>query len=278
MNKYIILLFFTVSSCSHLFYYPDRKQHHKLEDFKVKYEDVYIQTKDKVKLHGYLIKNIKGERKGVALFFHGNAENVSSHFMQISWLRHFGYDVLIFDYRGYGKNQGEPTQEGTYLDAQAMMNYAYEYKQRENLKKLIFYGQSLGGVILGSSIQDFKHKDSVNLVVFDSTFTSYQNIAFDKLTDSFITFLLSPLAFVLVSDKRASLPDIPKINIPTLVVHAKDDPIVPYKFGKGLFEKLETKKKALWKIRGQYHGGTFYVKNFKYRGKFIALLESAFVD
>jgi fermentation-respiration switch protein FrsA (DUF1100 family) len=268
----IILLFQT--SCSHLFYFPDNKKHYDPSHFKIKYEKIKTKTSDGEKLHGYLIPQVTEKRKGLVLFFHGNAENISSHFVQIAWLRNFGYDVLLFDYRGYGDNNGDPSQIGTYHDALAMMNYAHDYAEKTKTKKIIFYGQSLGGVILSSAINSFKYKSEVDLLVLDSTFSSYQNIAFDKLTDSFITILLSPLAYVLVSDKKASTSELKNIKNPTLVIHSTKDPVVPYKFGKEIFSKLNMKKKFHWKISGEFHGGTFYVKSLKYRSKFVSLLEN----
>ncbi len=226
-------------------------------------------------LHGWWLKNSDKKKSGVILFFHGNAENISTHFYNLAWLTKYGYDVLCIDYRGYGKSQGKPSQKGTYLDALAALDYAYDHLFIPlKSKKFIVYGQSLGGAIAGRSIIDWSKKDKVNLLVLDSTFSSYQNIAFDKLKSVWLTFLLSPLAYILVSDEMEFKSKISEIKpIPTLVIHGDNDMVIPQKFGKEIFDRLTTQK-WWWSIPKGEHIDVFMRHEFLYRKQFLTFLDS----
>ena len=121
------ILFFLICSlilstgCSYLFFYPQRKliNNPYLQD--VDYRDIFFKTPDGLMLHGWFLKSSE-ESKGTILFLHGNAENISTHVNNVLWLVENGFDVLIFDYRGYGKSEGDPTLEGVHVDAEAALN------------------------------------------------------------------------------------------------------------------------------------------------------------
>lgn len=267
---------FFLTSCSSVFYQPDRVLYNKPEQFKIDYENIFFPSLDETKLHGwYLYSNDKKKApKGTIIFFHGNAQNLSSHFLNLAWMTKKGYDVFIFDYRGYGLSDGSPNQKNVYKDALAGLYKGYEFFKKRKAERLIFYGQSLGGAILGRALVDFPHYKEGSLVVLDSTFMSYKKIAFDKAVNLWPTFLISPLAFVLFSDEYASTPSIPKIEIPTLVIHGVKDQVVPHKFGQGLYEALTVMEKEMWSIEDGLHTDVFFRHDLIYRQKFLKRLEA----
>lgn len=269
---YGLILCFLLSSCSHLFYYPSDKTFYRPDKMKIKHEDFWLTTQDKVKIHGQHLKSEK-KSKGLLIHFHGNAQNMTSHFLNVAWLTKYNYDVFVFDYRGYGKSEGVPSQQGTYLDSLAYFKYACEFVKKNKLNKLIVMGQSLGGVISLNALPDMECLNEVDLMVLDSTFSSYKWIAFDRLTTSWLSFLLSPLAFVLVSNEKGSMDSLDKIKTPLLVIHGEKDPVVPFKFGKEIYDKYQGKK-WLWPIKSNGHTDVFWRKEVDYREKFIALLDS----
>lgn len=238
-----LLFLLLLTSCGHLFYQPHKKIYITPERFKLAYEDLYFESSDKTKLNAWLVK-ASAPLKGTVIFFHGNAENISTHFLQGAWLTKHGYQVFIFDYRGYGNSEGESEREGIYHDAQAALHKAWEIHQKTpDSSRFIVFAQSLGGNIAVPAVHHVGIESKIDLLILDSTFASYQKIAFDKLTDNFITFLLSPLAFVLVNDKLAAEEDIPKLKTKkNLVLHGTADHIVPMKFGKKIFEALPEPK------------------------------------
>ena len=109
------------------------------------WEDVYFKTNDGVTLNGWFFKN--PQARSTILFAHGNAGNMSDRLFKIKFFYDLGLNVFIFDYRGYGKSEGKPSEAGIYVDAQS----AYDYLQSRpdvNMKRLILYGASLGGAVV----------------------------------------------------------------------------------------------------------------------------------
>src|SRR5437879_2787088 len=133
-----------ISGCTKFFFYPDRKLYGLPDQFGVKYETVRFQSADKTELVGIFLHSSTAPVKGTIIHFHGNAENVSSHFGFSYWLTSFGYQVFIFDYRGYGASQGKPTEHGLVQDGIAAIEYARRRKDVDP-KRLVIWGQSLGG-------------------------------------------------------------------------------------------------------------------------------------
>lgn len=271
--KMIFLLLLT--SCSHLFYHPTKISYVDPNKFVSAIEDVWFTSKDGTKLNAWWMPTIKIKPKGTIIFFHGNAENISSHFLNLAWITHEGYNVFIFDYRGYGASQGTPGQEGIYLDSLAALDLGRDLNQKISPRgKLIVLGQSLGGVVSLRALVDWQFKKEVDLIVQDSTFMSYKDVAFDKLKSYWPTFLFSPLALVLISDEYASLKVAHKIKSPLLVISGDKDQVVPLKFSKELFKKVKSKKKWFWKIKNGIHTDVFAYHDFKYRKKFLDFLET----
>ncbi|MFZ4714172.1 MAG: alpha/beta hydrolase [Bacteriovoracaceae bacterium] len=270
----LILGFLFLSSCSNLFYFPDHYTYRTPDQFNLNYESFTFPSSDGTSLNGWKIQRRHSERKslGTILHFHGNAQNLSSHFMMLAWLAEVDYDLMIFDYRGYGQSGGSPSQDGIYLDSLAAMKKGYEYSL-ENKSPFIVYGQSLGGNVAMRALVDFEFKDQVKLLVLDSTFMSYQKMAWDKMTSAWILIPFSPLAFIFFSDRYASdlvIDRLPKI--PVLVIHGTNDQVVPYKFGKKIYDRLNNEK-WLWTVQDGYHTDGFFRPDHNYREDFLSFLK-----
>lgn len=277
---FLLLLFQT--SCSHVFYYPDKNIYAtpQKQNPPIEYEEnIRIQSQDGTSLHAWLLKKSSQYKKplGLVVYFHGNAQNITAHFKHLSWLTQAGYDVFIFDYRGFGLSDGTPNQEGIYWDALAALNYTWELSQNKKYPKYILYGQSLGGIILSRALVDFKHKDKVNLTVLDSTFLSYQKLARVKLSQGWLTWPLQWLAYLLISDDYASKDRIKELNAKTLVIHGTTDFVVPWKFGKEIYDSLESKNKIFWSLEEGQHIDVFYNPKYApyYKKQFKKLISDS---
>src|SRR5690606_1051305 len=132
--------------------------------------------------------------KGTVIQFHGNAQNISTHFYSLAWLVSEGYNLFTFDYRGYGKSEGSPHQEGVFKDALSAIEKGYEFHAKSGAGAFIIYAQSLGGIIAARALPDSSLSNKVDLLVLDSTFSSYKDIAFGKLTSRWFLTPISPLA------------------------------------------------------------------------------------
>lgn len=269
-TKLFILVCFLLAGCSHVFYQPSDVHYLEPLQFKLKYDDIFFQSKDGVKLHGWYFPTPQKKAKGTIVHFHGNAQNISTHFLSLAWMIKEGFNLFVFDYRGYGISEGSPSQKGVYNDAIAAISKGIELHQNQGL--FVVYGQSLGGAISLRALADMD-QSKIDLIVQDSTFSSYKSIGFDVLKRSWFTYIFSPLAFLLVSDEYASDKIISKITPPTLVVVSKKDQIVPKKFGKEIYRKLRTEKKWLWTLEDGQHIEIFHNGQEKWRVEFLKLLD-----
>jgi fermentation-respiration switch protein FrsA (DUF1100 family) len=270
---FLFLFVFLGQGCSHVFYQPSPKHFVDPAQFKLKYEDVYFHAKDGTKLHGWFFKSKSLKPKGTIIQFHGNAQNISTHVFSLIWLIDHGYNLFTFDYRGYAKSERKPSQAGIYQDALAAFDIGRKFNQQHGNGKLIIYGQSTGGAISLRAIPDYQFYEDIGLIVMDSAFSSYQDIAFDKLTSRWFLYPLSPLAYVLVSDAYAADKVFDKITKPTLVIVGMKDKVVPPKFGKTIYKGIKSGKKWLWKLPQGNHIDAYHHAQGIYRQKFVELLD-----
>lgn len=218
--------------CGHVFFYPDRALFYPPEQQGLHPETFFITTDDGVKLHSWLFSARKIPRKGMVVQFHGNGENLSSHYLSVVWLIDQGYDVFTFDYRGYGVSEGEPDPEGAYHDGIAALRTSLDLNAKRGKGQYLIFGQSLGGLIALRTWTDLNRQTEGSLLVLESTFSSYKEMAQGKLASFWLTWPFSPLGRLLVSDRFASAQALPNLKTQLIVIHDEKDPIVPFHFGK----------------------------------------------
>lgn len=263
-----------ISACSGVFYQPDRFMHAPPELNHTPYENLYFRSTDGTILHAwYLPPSSHALPKGIIIQFHGNAENISSHYLSLSWLTKEGYGVFTFDYRGYGQSAGEPTPEGLYQDGLAALNEAWKWKEKTKSRRFVVYGQSLGGAVAMRCFSDFPQGKNVDLVVMDSTFQSYKDVARQTLAKSWLTWIFNPLGSLLVTDRYSSESAVKKLETRLLVIHDKRDPVVNFENGQEIYNNSPSTK-DLWTTDFGSHVGIFYVAGGQYRKEFINLLNS----
>lgn len=267
-----ILLLILVSSCTNLFYQPSDRQFYLPDQFKLTFQDLYFKSGDGTRLHGWFLP-ARGKSKGTIVQFHGNAENISSHFLALAWVVNEGYNLFTFDYRGYWLSEGDANPDGVYRDSLAALEKAFELHQSAGGKHFVVFGQSLGGAISLRAVPDFRNKDKISLIVQDSTFSSYEEIAADKMRSVWLLWPLSPLAYPLISDKYSSEEVFDEITWPTLVITGGKDFVMPAKFGKRIYRNIASKKKWHWHVKEAPHISSFHVENGRWRTEFLKLLD-----
>lgn len=255
-----------LSSCSAIIYQPDKYLYATPEQFNVKYEAFTIPSLDGTKLSAWRMHSKKKDPKNLVLYFHGNAQNLTSHFVNSVWMMDHDYDSIIFDYRGYGLSEGKPEPKGVAEDGLAFLNYAYEEYKKGGFKRFIVYGQSLGGAILLKSLEGFQHREEIALLVLDSTFLSPQEVAREK------TFW--PLSLIITNSSTAD-PKLTHLTMPVLSIHSTKDFVIAYELGQKLYDRITTSpKKEFWSFDVRGHGDVFYVENKKYQTEFIKYVNS----
>jgi len=225
-------------------------------DIGLEYEDVTMVTDDSVNIHGWYIP--ADSARATIIHCHGNAGNISGRLETIRQFNRLGLNVLIFDYHGYGRSEGVPSEDGTYFDAAAAWNYVTEEKG-EPPDRIIIFGRSLGGAI---AVWLATQRPAAGLIV-ESSFLSIPDIA--RTHYPFLPVGL--LAKYKYNTKRR----IPTIHMPVLVIHSPDDNTVPYSHGKKIFE-LANEPKQFLQISGGHNDG------FLESAKTYEPTISAFVD
>ncbi len=218
------------------------------EELALDYENVTLQTADGVKISAWYIP--AANAKKTVLFCHGNGGNMMHRLDSINVFNEFGLNCFIFDYRGYGKSEGKPTEEGTYLDAQAAYYWLTNQKHIPP-EKIIIFGRSLGGSIAAHLASKVK---SASLIV-ESAFTSYVAIG-----AKFYPYM--PIKWF-ARFKYNTLEYIKNVHCPVMVIHSRSDELVPFEFGLELYENANEPKEFI-EIFGK-HNDDFLVSSEIYR-------------
>lgn len=260
------------SGCGKYFYYPDKHFYYPPDKNGYSPDDVWFKSGDGNDLHGWFFRAAgKQPAKGTIVQFHGNSQNISSHYASLVWLTKHGYNLFTFDYRGFGDSPGKPNAEGLYKDGMAALDKAWQLHKKNKAAKFIVYGQSLGGNVALRSFADFSHRKETDLLVMDSTFVSFEDMVQEKMANIWITWPFSWLGPLFVSDKYASEPVIAEIKTPILIIHDKHDSVVEYQNGEKLYE-LATAKKDFWTFEKGRHTGVFYLDTPENRKRFLEYL------
>jgi fermentation-respiration switch protein FrsA (DUF1100 family) len=205
-------------------------------DVGMDYQDISIETTDGVTLHGWFIV---GRSSRVLLFFHGNAGNISHRLYSMRQFQDLGLSVLIIDYRGYGQSEGRTTERGIYRDADAAWRYLIE-DRGVVASDIIIFGRSLGASV--ASRLAAQHQPLA--LVVESSFTSIPDIAKDLYPWLPVRWL-SRL-------NHATRDYIKEVRCPVLVVHSRDDEIIPFHHAETIFASAN-EPRTLLEIRGTHN-------------------------
>lgn len=207
------------------------------------YEDLTLSTADGEKINAWWIPHPAA--RATLLFFHGNAGNISHRLDSINIFHQLGLNVLIIDYRGYGKSTGSPSEQGTYIDATTAWQYLITEKKIP-ADKIIIFGRSLGGAIASKLAME---QSSAGFII-ESSFTSIS-----AMGKHYYPYLPTSL---LTRIKYPTIDRIAKINKPTLIIHSQSDEIIPYSHGTQLFEQAQQEtstQKTFLEISGGHNEG-----------------------
>jgi fermentation-respiration switch protein FrsA (DUF1100 family) len=227
-----LLLALLLAGCvERMFFYPDSATYAQPERFGIRHEDVYITTADGVRLHGWWLP-ATDKALGSVLHLHGNAANVSNHLPLVAWLPAAGFNVLMLDYRGFGRSQGRPTLDGVVEDAAAALRHL-RARPGVDAQRLIVLGQSLGGATALRLLA--RDSDGVRLAVIEAAFASYRGIARDAALRSVVLAPFLPVALPALPPREADpVAALPAIRVPILILHGTADEVIPFAHGEQL--------------------------------------------
>jgi len=210
-----------------LIYFPTRGYTSTPTQIGIDYDSVILQTDDKVNITAWYVPH--PNPRATIIFCHGNAGNNSDRLFDIKQFHRAGYNVFIFDYRGYGESEGTPSEIGTYLDAEAAWRYLIEEK-KESPERIILFGRSLGGAV---AIELAMRHMPAALIV-ESSFASLEDVG--RMHYPFL-----PVRLIL-SYRYDSIKKVPHLSCPKLFIHGLDDRLIPIEQGRKLFDASSNPK------------------------------------
>ena len=258
MNIYRVLpragllgLLVLLQACSHLLFYPSPAHVLQPDDLGIEYRDIEFNAADGTRLHGWWLYT-QAPRQGTVLFFHGNAENISTHIGHVYWLVGYGYDVVAVDYRGYGKSAGTPSLDGSVQDIQATLAYVDGGLATPG-EPMFVIGQSIGGSLSVAALAQSELKQRLSGIIIIGSFSDYHKITRQALSGFWLTWPLQwPLSFT-VDNSYSPEKFIARLSpVPLLIMHGEYDQVVPVEHGRRLFE-LAQPPKFLEQVNGDHN-------------------------
>ena len=234
---------------NHFLYFPERTLVATPATFRLSYKEISFPAEDGTMLHGWFIP---GEPdRPVVLFCHGNAGNISHRVDNLYWLNQAGYSTFIFDYRGYGRSAGNPSEPGLYADARGAL--AWLKKEYGATGPVIYFGRSLGAAIaLQLAIET-----PPQALIMESAFTSVT--AMGKTHYPLLYHLLGWL----IAAEYDNEEKIGRLRAPLLLIHGTGDAIVPVAMGRRLYD-LAPSPRQLYLVEGADHNDGHYLEGPKY--------------
>ena len=210
-------------------------------------QDVWFRAADGVKLHGWYVPS--EEAVATLLFFHGNAGNITHRLENIFFLHHLKLNVFIFDYRGFGRSEGDPDEEGIQLDSQA----AYDTVLTQpgvSVSSLFVFGRSLGGAFAAYTAS----RNPAAGLILESTFTNAVDMA-DKMMPIIPSWYISA--------ELNTQGYVAQLKMPKLFIHGTRDTLIPFTLGRELY-KGAAQPKEFYSIVGAGHNNTWSVGGKEY--------------
>ena len=257
LSTYLVVVIMIGWLQARLIYFPTRAYDSTPRDVGLTFESVTLEAVDGVRLAAWYIPH--ADARATVLFFHGNAGNISDRLLSIDWLHDMGLNVLILDYRGYGASEGRPSEEGLYRDAEAAWDYLIA-DRGERSDRVILFGRSLGGAVA----IELAIRRAPALLVVESTFTRLADVG--KIHYPFL-----PVDWVL-RHRYESIQKVARVSCPKLLIHGRDDELIPLENALELFRAASEPKAMLETPGGHNEAGFTYSK--EYADQLRAWLES----
>lgn len=224
-------------------------------DANLDFEEVRVRTTDGETVHGWYIP---GPSRRVVLFFHGNAGNVSHRLDSIRQFHSLGLSVFIIDYRGYGQSTGKASETGIYRDADAAWDYLTRTRGLD-AADIVVFGRSLGASVAAR----LAARQRPAGLILESSFTSVPDIAAEL-------YPWIPVRWF-ARLRHATRDHVREVRCPVLVVHSRDDEIIPYRHGESIYAAANGPR-TLLTLRGS-HNDAFIRDERSYLDGLAAFLE-----
>ncbi len=226
------------------------------------YEEVWFTNRDGIQLNGWLVPGEPG--MPLVLVCHGNAANISNQVNNLQYFNEIGFSTFIFDYRGFGKSNGQATrEEDLYVDARGALGYLAA--KGWSSSQVIYYGHSMGAAVSLQMGLEFPPA----AVVMESPFTNMSDIAWHTAP---ITYAL--IGWWAIRDRFDNINKIEKLSTPVVIFQGEEDPVVPVEMAQRLYQRAR-QPKTLYLIPGGGHTNLYQVGGKGYRSAWLELRRHA---
>ena len=244
-----------------LFYFPTRNASETPASWGCNFESVTFKSKDDTPLVGWFIPGKGAKAKGTVVFSHGNAGAMGYHLGFVVWLAEAGYNILMYDYRGFGKSGGSVDRRGMVDDVKAAFTYA-RGRSDVNASRLVSFGHSLGGAKSVTALGEAPVK-GLRAIITDGAFSSYRSMA---------KVIAGQFGENMVTDELAPKDYVAKLSpVPLLIVHGEKDEVVPISEGRVLFEAAH-EPKTFFAVKSGHHGDSLSRDNGEFRKRMLEWL------
>lgn len=260
----IVLLSSLFIGCTNkILYHPPKNDMQLTQQYH--YDEVNISTADNELLSAVEFYTPKKESKGILLFLHGNADNIYSAQNTALLFLEGGYNILLLDYRGYGKSSGSPSPKGLNLDIQATINYLG--KEYDNI---YIYAQSIGGTSFLGALDEID-TSKIRAITTEGAFLSYKQLSDDIDIHIPFTNYKELRSYAPISTKETT--------IPLLIIHSREDEVIPYTQGLALTQHFKHAKhiptngkhlgylSSMFKLKKVF---TFFDENKNYQSTYLS--------
>lgn len=252
---YALVCFAVFLAQARLVWFPGPPTSGTPRDRGLAYDEWQLTASDGVAIHAWRVRTQSA--RGAIILCHGNGGNIESRLEKAAVLVSLGFDVVLFDYRGYGSSAGAPSEEGTYLDAEAV--WSALVADGVAPQTIVLFGESLGGAVA----IELARRRQVAAVIVEDTFTSLADMAAK-------VYPWLPVRLILRIDYN-SLAKVGSLNAPLFVIHSRADELVPFEHGRRLFEAAAEPKQFLETT------GTHNSPGFLSRAEWVAAVQEFLV-
>ena len=261
MRVILLTCLVLLSGCTKFIFFPMKEHYITPDIIGVMYEDRYIETTDGIELHGWKLFS-EGDTKATLLFLHGNAENISTHIANVYWLVDYGYDVYLFDYRGYGQSEGEAELDPIIDDMQIMIGDVLA--DLDSDEQLIIMGQSLGASLSIYSVAHSQYRERIAALVSVAAFSDYHEIAQDALSSSWMFWLFQWPLSKTINNTYSPVKTVDRVSpVPFYVLHSHEDGIIGFHHAQTLYDAALQPKQLV--VLDGAHNATFNLDSNRQR-------------
>ncbi|XP_065843654.1 protein ABHD13-like [Oscarella lobularis] len=246
-----------------LLYYPEQPESARVfvqtpNTVGLPYENVFLETDDGVRITGYFVPQSLDRRREAPtmLYFHGNAGNIGHRLNNVQAIYSYcGCNVLLLEYRGYGKSEGSPSENGMRLDAKAAMDYLLNREDVDS-KKIIVFGRSLGGAVAIDLASDLNYMKKIFVLIVENTFTSIPMMATQIVPG------LEKLPVICYRNQYLNIRKIRIVQVPTLFLSGLSDQMIPSRMMAELFQACNAPLKHIERFEHGTHNGTWQCSGY----------------